>query len=179
MTVAQQQLPTGTWQVDPIHSSVTFSVKHGVGTFRAGFGEIDASYDGDAGALTGAVRVESIDITQPDLRGHLLSPEFFDAEHHPEVRFAATEVRRGEGDEVVVPGELTINAVTKPVEARGTVGEPGVGMAGDRRLAIDLSATVDRRDFGLNWQAEMPGGKLALDYDVTLDVALELAQPAS
>lgn len=178
MTLAQQQLATGTWQADPVHSSVTFGVKHGVATFRAGFTEIDAAYDADAGALTGAVPVTSIDITQPDLRAHLLSPEFFDADRHPEVRFTATEIRRDNGAEVIVSGELTIRGITRPVEARGRIGDPGVGLAGDRRLAIELTATVDRRDFGLNWQAELPGGTLALEYDVTLDVVLELSQAA-
>ncbi len=179
MTVTQQRLPTGTWQSDPVHSSVTFRVKHlGVSTFRAGFAEIDAAYDGDSGTLTGSVPVASLDISQEDLRGHLLSAEFFDADRHPEVRFTATEVHRGDGDALVVPGELTISGVTKPVQARGRIGEPGDGMGGDRRIEIELSATIDRRDFGMDWQAELPGGKVAVANDVTLEVVLELTQPA-
>jgi polyisoprenoid-binding protein YceI len=79
----------------------------------------------------------------------------------------------------VVPGELTIRGVTKPVEATGHIGEPGAGLGGDRRLEIELSATVDRRDFGMDWQAELPGGKVALANEVTLEVVLELAQAAA
>ena len=179
MSVIEQHLPTGTWQADPVHSSVTFRVKHlGVATFRAGFADVDASYDGDSGTLTGAVPVESLDITQADLRAHLLSPEFFDADRNPEVRFTASEVRRGDGDAVLVGGELTIRGITKPVEARGRIGEPGTGLGGDRRVEIELSATVDRREFGMDWQAELPGGKVALANEVTLEVVLELTQPA-
>jgi polyisoprenoid-binding protein YceI len=81
-STVQQSLPTGTWQADPIHSSASFRVKHfGVSTFRANFGTIDATYGPDG--LVGAVPVESISITQPDFRGHLLAEDFFHAEQHP------------------------------------------------------------------------------------------------
>ena len=81
MSVIEQQLPTGTWKADQVHSTAGFRVKHfGVSTFRAGFGAIDATYTGDGGdaKLVGVVPVESISITQPDFRGHILAEEFFD-----------------------------------------------------------------------------------------------------
>src|SRR6266508_2937335 len=85
-TATRQQIPTGTWKIDPVHSSVSFSVQHmGVSTFSAGFGDIDAALTvTDEGArLFGAAKVESVEIEEPQLRGHLLSPVLFDAERYP------------------------------------------------------------------------------------------------
>ena len=180
MSVIEQQLPTGTWQADQVHSTAGFRVKHfGVSTFRAGFGEITATYtgDGDDAKLVGVVPVESISITQPDFRGHILAEDFFDAANHPELRFESTSIRR-EGDGIHVDGELTIKGITKPITAHGTASEPGQDPFGGERFALEISAELDRRDFALNWQAELPGGKLALDYPVTLEVVLELSREA-
>lgn len=174
-STVQQSLPAGTWQADPIHSSASFRVKHfGVSTFRANFGEINATYSPDG--LVGVVPVESISITQPDFRGHLLAEDFFHAEQHPELRFASTELRRSEDGSLEVDGELTIKGITKPIAAHGTASEPGEDPFGGSRFAVELSAELDRRDFGLDWQAELPGGKPALDYPVTLEIVLELAR---
>ena len=178
MSVIEQQLPTGTWQADQVHSTAGFRVKHfGVSTFRAGFGQIDATYtgDGDDAKLVGVVPVESISITQPDFRGHILAEDFFDVANHPELRFESTSIRR-EGDGIHVDGELTIKGITKPITAHGTASEPGQDPFGGERFALEISAELDRRDFALNWQAELPGGKLALDYPVTLEVVLELSR---
>lgn len=173
-----QLLPTGTWSADPLHSSVGFKVKHmGVATFRSGFSEVTASYDAATGALRGTVPVESLTITQADFRGHLLAPDFFDVENTPEVVFEATGLELGTGD-VEVEGTLTIRGVTQDIVAQGSVGEPGEIIDGSERVELELRTTVDRRDFGLNWQAELPNGKLALANDVTIEVVLELAKEA-
>lgn len=178
MSSTATQLPTGTWSADALHSSVNFKVKRmGVATFRAGFSEVSATYDAAAGTLTGTLPVESITITQADFRGHLLAPDFFDVEHTPEIAFEATGLELGTGD-VQVPGRLTIRGVTRDVVATGSVGEPGEIIDGSERVELELRATVDRRDFGLTWQAELPDGKLALANDVTIEVVLELTRQA-
>lgn len=178
MSVIEQQLPTGTWLADQIHSTAGFRIKHfGVSTFRASFGEITATYsgDGDEAKLVGVVPVESISITQPDFRGHILAEDFFDVAKHPELRFESSSIRR-EGDGIHIDGELTIKGITKPIVAHGTASEPGQDPFGGERFALEISAELDRRDFALNYQAELPGGKLAIDYPVTLEVVLELSR---
>jgi len=169
---------TGTWTIDPIHSSVGFTVKHLVAKFRAGFEAIEGSYDADTGVLRGRVPVESIDVRQEDFRGHLLSPDFFDAASHPTVDFVSTAIRRGDGESVEVDGELTLIGVTKPVTGTGTITEVTAGPAGNV-IGIEVEATVDRNDFGLSWNMELPGGRKAVGDLVTLTVALELGQPAA
>ena len=91
-----QRIPSGTYRIDPVHSSARFEVEHGaLSRFRGGFDEVSAELEAgpDGVRLSGAVAVASVDIDQPDLRGHLLSPEFFDAERHPEIRFGSRELR--------------------------------------------------------------------------------------
>jgi polyisoprenoid-binding protein YceI len=178
-TVTEQTaIPTGVWKSDPVHSSVGFSVKHMVvATFRGGFTDFDVKLtnrDGDP-HLNGVVRVDSVDVRDEMLNGHLLSPDFFDAERAPEIRFDSTGVQV-DGDELVVAGELTIKGTTKPVEARGTIVGPVPNVAGEERIGIGLETTVDRRDYGLNWNAELPKGGFAVENDVTLTVQLELAK---
>ena len=91
-----QTLPAGTWNVDPVHSTVGFAVKYMVGTFRGSFSPIEAtlSVAKDGGAsLTGSAKAEGIKVQEPNLVTHLLSPDFFDAERAPELHFRSTDVR--------------------------------------------------------------------------------------
>ena len=178
MTVIEQQIPTGTWQIDTVHSSVDFEVKHMVvSTFRGSFEDFDATLtSGDGGAkLTGVVQAESLKVRDENLAGHLRSPEFFDVEQYPEIRFESTDLRR-DGDQLVVNGDFTIRGITKQVEARGTITDPVEDFTGGIRLALELTTTVDRRDYGLNWNMELPKGGYALGNDVKLVVRLEFTK---
>jgi polyisoprenoid-binding protein YceI len=168
---------SGTWVTDGIHSTATFAIKHMiVSTYRANFGQVDAKLDadGDDLQLTGSVSIESVDIDQPDFRAHVLSPDFFDAEKWPNITFTSTSVRRGDGDSVEVDGELTVRDVTKPITAEGTLIGPAVNIAGAEVVGIELQTTVNKNDFGLNWNAPLPKGGFAIGDDVTLNVHLEL-----
>jgi polyisoprenoid-binding protein YceI len=176
---AESTIPTGTWQTDPVHSSVGFAVRHAVGTFRGGFGTFDATLSDESGEprLTGRVPVESVEVKEENLETHLLSPEFFDRDQTPEITFESTKVDR-DGDELVVDGELTVRGVTEAVTARGPIRGPIPGADGSDRLGIELETTVDRHDFGLDWNMDMPDGSKILGDEVTLTVHLELKQEA-
>ena len=181
MTTAQAEstIPTGSWQSDPVHSSVGFSVRHAVGTFRGSFGEFEATLSDASGEprLTGRVPVETVQVKEENLETHLLSPEFFDKDQTPEITFESSSIAR-EGDEVVVDGELTVRGIGRPVRARGTVAGPIPGPDGNDRLGIDLETTVDRHDYGLDWNMDLPDGTKMLGDEVTLSVHLELAKEA-
>ena len=172
-------IPTGTWALDSTHSSASFAVKHMVvATFRGRFEEFDASLtateDGDA-TLTGVVQADSIVVKDENLAGHLKSPDFFDAERHPEIRFVSTAIRR-DGEELVVDGDLTIKGQTQRVEARGTITDPVVTLGDAEKIGLTLEAIVDRTAYGLNWNAPLPKGGVALANDVKLLVELELVR---
>ncbi|MGH2994076.1 MAG: YceI family protein [Solirubrobacterales bacterium] len=120
-TATAIELPTGTWKSDPIHSEAGFAIRHVAGTFRGRFDDFDVelNVDGPEPHLSGAVRVESVQVRDENLNGHLLSPDFFDAERHAEIVFESSALR-AEGDGgVVVDGTLTLKGTTRAVEARG------------------------------------------------------------
>lgn len=167
-------IPTGTWGLDPVHSDVGFAVTYsGAGTFRGGFKEFDAKLVD--GKLEGLAKVASVSVDDPNLTGHLQTPDFFDAEQHPELRFSAKEIERN-GDEVTIEGELTLRGVTKPVTIAGTVVGPTPDAYGNQRIAFDVETKVDRRDFGIDWNLELPTGDPALGNDVKIAANLALVQ---
>ncbi|HEX8206390.1 MAG TPA: YceI family protein [Solirubrobacteraceae bacterium] len=176
MSTATQPL-TGTFVADPIHSSFQFAVKHmKVATFRAGFDQVDAKLAD--GVLEGRAKVESVSVTNPpELREHLVnSTDFFDGGNHPEIVFRSTDVDLADDGTAKVEGELTIKGITKPITATGTYQQPVQDPYGGVRSAIELTATLDRREWEMNWQAPLPSGDDVLAYDVTLSVNLELVQ---
>jgi polyisoprenoid-binding protein YceI len=178
MPVATEQLPTGTWTLDPIHSSASFAVKHMVvATFRGRFEEFDARLDVDEngeGKLVGTVKTDSIVVKDENLAAHLRSPEFFDTERYPELRFESTSITR-EGDELIVEGDLTVKDKTNSVTGRGTLVGPHENIAGKTGIGVTLETTIDRTQFGLEWNAPLPKGGFALANDVTLLIELELS----
>lgn len=173
----------GLYKADPVHSFVGFAVPHmGVGRFRGSFQEVEATLDarGPNPTLKGSARVESISIAlPPELRGHVLSEEFFGAEHNPEIQFESSSFDLGPDASVTLVGQLTIRGNTRPVTATGTYRPPTEDNYGLVRVGIDLEATIDRREWGMNWQAPLPGGGEALGNDVTLTLSLELIRESS
>jgi len=173
-TTTLQQVPTGTYTVDPIHSTFGFAVRHnGVSLFRGQFEKVDASLRD--GVLRGTVQVDSVKTPIADLRGHLLSPEFFDTERTPTIDFTSKEIRIADDGGAEIDGELTIRGVTHPVTAVGSVAS-GVGLSGTDVVGFDLETSIDRRDYGLNWQAPLPNGGDALGWDVRIEAHLELVR---
>jgi polyisoprenoid-binding protein YceI len=174
MTTTIQQVPSGTYTLDPVHSTFGFAVRHnGVSTFRGQFEEADARLED--GVLVGTAQAESIKIPIPQLKDHLLSPEFFDVANAPTVTFRSSGIRIADDGSVEVEGELTIRGVSRPVTAAGKFAA-GIGIAGNEVVGLDLEATIDRREYGLNWQAPLPSGGDALAWDVVLQVHLELGK---
>jgi polyisoprenoid-binding protein YceI len=164
---------------DRDHSSFGFAVRHmTVSTFRGSFTDVSATVavdDDGALVLSGSAAVESISVRSPlDLRTHLLSEEFFDAARHPEITFASQPSEPSADGTITVRGELTIRGVTRPVVATGTWVGPVEDPYGSTRAALELTATLDRRDYGMTWNMALPKGGVALDNQVSLTVQLEL-----
>jgi polyisoprenoid-binding protein YceI len=173
-TEIRQALPTGTWHLDPVHSSIGFEIAYMGGAFRGQFREVDASV-ADA-QLTGSAQVASVDVKDENLAAHLQSPEFFDVERYPELQFASTEI--GGGEELRIGGEITIKGVTKPVELTGRATEPLTDAYGRERFGLTVETKVDRTAFGLNWNLPLPSGEPALSNEVTLVAELFFVQEA-
>jgi polyisoprenoid-binding protein YceI len=176
MSITEQttQIPTGTWTLDPVHSSIGFGVNYsGVGTFRGTFGVFDAKLVD--GRLEGVAKVGSVKVDDENLTGHLQSPDFFDAEQYPELRFVSKSIER-DGARVSIQGDLTLRGVTHPVEISGSVTGPLENAYGQQRIGFDLETSVNRRDYGIAWNMELPGGGQALGDDVVITANLALVQ---
>jgi len=165
---------SGSYAADPVHSSFGFAVRYqGVSLFRGTLDDVSATLAD--GRLEGTARVESISIRRPEqFRAHVLADDFFAADKHPEVRFVAERVDLAQDGTAKVPGELTIKGITRPVEAVGTWAPPSADMMGNTRAHLQLEATVDRTEFGIDWNAPLPNGGKALANEVTLTVDLAL-----
>ncbi len=175
-TVAAQPF-SGTYRAVPEPSTFSFAVRHsGVFWYRGSLSDVTATLrgDGDALVLEGSARVDSISVIEPAaMRASVLGPEFFDAERHPEITFRSTAVRLDDDGLVEIDGELTIRGVTRPVTASGRYAAPR--QAGFGEVAgLQLQTSFDRREFGFDWQMQLPGGGNAVGWDVEVDIDLLL-----
>lgn len=168
-------LPTGSWSLDPVHSTIGFELPYLAGTFRGQFTDVDAKLTEES--LTGSARVASVDVKDENLSAHVQSPDFFDAERHPELKFESRELERS-GEALTVRGDITIRGVTKPIELTGTVSEPLTDYAGRERVGLKLETTIDRTEFGVNWNAPLPSGEPALANEVKLVAELYFVREA-
>ena len=179
MITSQTKVPAGSWNLDPVHSAVGFEVDYLAGTFRGQFRDVQVELDtADSGTrIEGSAEVASVDVKDENLAAHLQSPDFFDAERFPTLRFVAEDVDL-DSVSVVVAGEITIKGVTKPTVLRGTLTGPTTDPYGNTRYGLDLKTKIDRTEFGLNWNADMPDGTKALANEVTLKAELSLVAAA-
>jgi polyisoprenoid-binding protein YceI len=175
-TPAAPSIPTtGTWNIDSVHSSVIFTLTHNVvATFRGSFHGVSGTLQD--GVLSGEVAVSNLNVGLIDVfKEHLLGEAWFDGAKYPTISFSSTDIHNHPDGGVHAAGELTIRGVTKPVAISGTVtGPTSVELADgstDERLGINLTTTVDRREFGMEAFA-------GADWDVTIEVTLQLAPAA-
>jgi polyisoprenoid-binding protein YceI len=164
-------LPAGTYNIDASHSRVGFSARHAMVTkVRGSFND----YTGSAVVADGAasisieINVASVDTRSADRDGHLQSPDFFDVANFPKITFASTSVKDG-GAGIVVDGNLTIKDVTKPItiefEYTGTAKDP----FGNDRFGFEGAAEINRKDFGLTWNAALETGGILVSENIKLE----------
>jgi len=175
MSQLETAVPTGTWTSDGLHSTIEFAVKHmAVATFRGRIADFSATLEtaGDGTwRIDATARPATIATGDANLDGHLRAPDFFDAERHPEIRLVTRQVER-DGDAIRALADLTIRGETREVELRGTSEGPASDPYGNTRIGLELTTTVDRTAFGLNWNLPLPSGEPALSNEVTLVAGL-------
>jgi polyisoprenoid-binding protein YceI len=168
---------SGTYRAEPVPSTFAFAVRHsGVFWYRGSLSDVAATLrgEGDALALEGSARVDSISVLEPAaMRASVLGPEFFDAGRHPEITFRSTSVRLADDGRADVDGALTIRGVTRPVAAAGHHAPPRESAFGEI-AGLQLRTSFDRREFGFDWQMPLPGGGVAVGWTVEVDIDLLL-----
>ena len=174
-----------TWNLDPAHSNLQFAVKHMViSTVRGSFREftIDAEIDeSDVTRSKATVRIAAASLTtgNEDRDAHLRSADFFDAENNPAIEFVSRGIEKVRGDDYRITGDLTIRGVTRTVvlnaEIQGPVSDPWGGV----RFGLSATGKVNRKEFGLNWNAALETGGLLVGDDVKLAIETELVKAAA
>jgi polyisoprenoid-binding protein YceI len=174
-TVDTHVLPTGTWQVDKVHSSIGFAVDYMAGTFHGTFSDFDAAVSD--GVLNGSALVASVQVKVDILASHLQGPDFFDAQTYPEMTFTSNAIAR-DGDRVTIDGEITIKGHTETVEITGEISDPIADPYGGERFGLTLQTVVDREEFDISWNNALPSGAPALSSEVTITAELQLTRQA-
>lgn len=177
-TVDGIALPTpGTFELDPSHTHVGFSVRHMMGKVRGRFtsfsGTVTVADDPPDSSVEVSVDVGSVDTGDEQRDGHLRSPDFFDVESHPTMTYRSTGLTsEGEG-RYRVEGDLTIKGVTRPVPLSLTFEGVGVDPWGNQRLGFSASAEIDREQFGLTWNQALETGGMLVGRKVTVNIEAE------
>ena len=167
------RVPTGTWHVDPAHSSVEFEVKHMMiatvhGRFREFDGTIEAAADINDSRVYGKVNAASIDTNDATRDAHLRSADFLDVEKYPDISFESTHIEPLGGPEFRMTGDLTIKGVTRTVELDSTVEGAELDPWGNERVGIRVRGQIDRKEFGLTWQKMLESGRFLVGDEVKL-----------
>ncbi len=180
MTTAQTQIPgyiAGTWDIDPVHSEVSFTVRHMMvskvrGRFTGFTGEISTADDVTASSVRAEIDATSIDTGNAQRDGHVRSADFFDVENHPTWTFTSTSARTDDGD-LVVDGDLTIKGVTRPVTLVLEVGGFGPDAYGGTRVGFSGSTTINRSDFGVDIAMPMDRGGVVVGEKVQIGLEIQ------
>jgi polyisoprenoid-binding protein YceI len=167
------------WTLDPMHSEVTFKVKHLVissvtGKFKSFEGTVEADKDDFSDArISFSADVTSIDTGNEQRDGHLQSPDFFDAPSHPKITFVSTGITP-KGSDYLVKGNLTIRGTTHPVELQADFGGIQKDFYGNTVAGFEISGKINRKEFGLHWSAVTETGGIVVSDDVKLAINAEL-----
>jgi polyisoprenoid-binding protein YceI len=172
-TTETTAIPTGTWALDPVHSSIGFAVSYMAGTFTGSFSQFDAVLADSV--FKGSAKVASVQVKDPDLATHLQSPDFFDAERYPEIVFESSSIERT-GNRIRIDGQITIKGRRDQVEITGDISDPIADPYGGERFGLALAAVIRRDEFGVSWNNPLPNGEPALSNDVTLIAELQLVK---
>lgn len=177
------------WKIDPSHSQIEFTVKHMmIATVRGRFGSFDGTVTVNPDNLLqsqveGWVETASVDTRDTNRDAHLRSADFFDAEQFPRMTFRSTKIEKAGDGEFKVTGDLTIKDTTRPVTFTVTDEGQGKDPWGNRRWGVSATATLNRKDFGLNWNVALETGGWLVSDQVKIQAELEMvetvAEPAA
>lgn len=167
----------GTWEIDPMHSDVSFTVRHMMvskvrGRFGRFAGEFVTAPDPMDSTVTATIDVSSVDTNQEQRDNHVRSADFFDVDAHPTMTYRSTGIRQ-DGEELVLDGELTLKGVTRHVPLDLQVSGFGPHAAGGTVAGFSASGKINRRDFGVNFNAVMDGGGVVVGDEITISLEIE------
>ncbi len=167
------------YQLDTAHTQILFKVKHlGISTVTGQFNEFSGFFNvdpNDLGTLQASATINSasVDTANGDRDNHLRSPDFFDAEKYPEIKFVSKKAETFDGGKLKVHGDLTIHGITKTVVLEGEFGGALMGPMGNPRAAFTAAGKINRKDFGLTWNKLLEAGGLVVGEEVRIELEVE------
>ena len=183
-TLTDSKLTSGTYTVDSTHSRIGFVARHAMVTkVRGSFNEFEATAQIDAENLANStasvtIKVDSIDTRNEQRDGHLRSNDFLDIANHPEITFTSTEVVPTGDDAVSVTGDLTIKGVTNRVTIDFTYEGAAVDPFGNLRVGFEGSVVINRKDWGITWNAALETGGVLVSDKITLEFDISAIKTA-
>ncbi len=177
MSTATSLLPTGTWTVDVSHSNVGFTVRHMMvaktrGRFTDFTAEIVTADDPTQSRVDATVQMASVDTNDEARDNHLRTTDFFDIQTYPTMSFRTTSIEP-DGHDFKLHGELTIRGVTKPVTFDLEVGGVGTDPWGNTKAGFSATTTINRKDFGIEWNAPLETGGVIVGDKVKIELDIE------
>jgi polyisoprenoid-binding protein YceI len=175
-TATQTPLPTGTWKVDPVHSSVEFQVKHlGIATVKGQFKEFEGTLEVTPEGVSayGSAEVSSVDTREPQRDTHLRSPDFFDAETHPQITFKSTAINPIDEDTFEIEGDFTIRSITQPIKLTATLEGTETDHEGNPRVGLSATTQILRSDYDMKFNMALGSGNVVVGdkVKIVLDIS--------
>src|SRR5664280_455685 len=170
-STATTALPTGTWTVDTVHSSVEFQVKHlGIATVKGQFKDFEGTLQvgPDGSSAHGSVKVESVDTREPQRDEHLRSPDFFDVANYSEITFNSTAINPVDEDTFEIEGDFTIHGVTRPLKLQATIEGTETDPQGNARVGLSATAQINRSDFEMKFNMALGSGNVVVSDKVKI-----------
>ena len=171
-------IPTGTWTIDPAHSTIGFGVKHmGIATVRGEFAEYEGTLEiGDdlsSARVHGTVKAASVDTGEPQRDAHLRSADFFDADQYPELRFESTSIEALDDEEYRITGNLTIHGVTNEIVLHADVQGTDTDPYGNERVGLEITGQLSRGDYEMKFNQALGSGNMLVGdrVKIALDVS--------
>lgn len=177
-------MATTQWTIDPAHSEIHFKIRHlMISTVTGSFGTFEGGAETEGDDFSNArihfsADVSSISTNQADRDGHLKSADFFDAEKYPKITFEGAGMTKTGEDEYELTGNLTIRDITKPVMLKAEAGGTAKDMYGNTKAAFAVTGKINRKDFGLTWNAALETGGVVISDEVRLQAEVQLKKSA-
>jgi polyisoprenoid-binding protein YceI len=180
MTATAVEIPgyvTGTWEIDPVHSDVAFTVRHMMvskvrGNFTSFGGTITTADDLLASTVEASIDLASIDTRNEQRDAHIRTADFFDVENHPTMTYRSTGIRQ-DGDAFVVDGELTLRGITREVPLALEINGIGPDAYGGTRIGLTATTEINRTDFGVNWNSAIEAGGVVVSEKVAITLEIQ------
>jgi polyisoprenoid-binding protein YceI len=170
---ATTALPTGTWKVDPVHSSVEFQVKHlGIATVKGQFKEFEGTLEvtSEGVSARGTVQTASVDTREPQRDAHLRSADFFDADQNPEITFESTSVRAIDDEDFEIEGDFTLHGITRPLKLTATLEGTETDHEGHPRVGVSATAQISRGDHDMKFNMALGSGNVVVGDKVKIQL---------